>query len=129
MALPLPLAGAANLFVETFTAFDTTYTLINGRWTLAVEPDRLISGVIQSDKGKFDLVKSDGSLSDGTLILHTRDAVSMSDLSQSDGSINRQTYVKYKNETWKLNEIDVGWREKTQNYGRFILTKFTDISE
>lgn len=128
MSLPLPLANAANLFIEKFVAYNVVWSKTLGQWTGAVEPDRIISGVIQTRKEKQVTLSSDGALSDGDLMLHTKDSVSATDLSQQVGQTFTQTYVRYKNEVWKLSEL-TNWRPKTQDYGLYYLTKYTNIDE
>ncbi len=127
MSLPLPLAAAADLFVESFSAYDTTSVLSDGRWVPTQEADRTISGVIQTDKEKDVLLESDGALSDGDLMFHTRSAVSANDLSQ-DGQVLRQTYVRYGDEVWKLQRLS-NWKPKAQGYNKYSLTKYTNIDE
>lgn len=127
MSLPLPLAAAADLFVEKFNAYDTVSTKTLGRWNAVKDPDKVISGVIQTDSEKAVSLGSDGALSDGNLMLHTRATVSANDLSQ-DGQTLTQTYVRYKGEIWKLSTL-TNWRDKTENYGKFLLTKYTNIDE
>lgn len=128
MSLPLPLAAAANLFIEKFFVFNVISSETptdSGRQEGAKEPDRLISGVIQTDKNKEVSVASDGSISDGNLMLHTQDILSAADLSQ-DGQTNTQSYVRYKGEIWKVNELS-NWAVKADNYKLYLLTKYTNV--
>lgn len=126
MALPLyELAGAADLFIETFIAYDTVSTKTLGRWDAVVEADRTMYGVIQTDKTKAVNLAEDGALSTGTLMLHTRETLSANDLSQ-DGQVLRQTYVRYKAEVWKLNTL-TNWLPKTGSYNLYFLEKYTNI--
>ena len=129
MSLPLPLAGAAILFTEKITAFDATITRVSGRDQKVVSADRIISGVIQSEKQKEIELKSDGALSDGLLRLHTRAEVFIADMSQDTGEGIAQTYIRYQGEVWKLNKTDVGWAEKTQGFRKYIMTKYTNVDE
>lgn len=125
MSLPLPLAGAANLFSQKITVYDETFTLVNGRTQRVTDPDRIISGVIQTRKDKDVDLESTGALSDGNLLLHTTHDVFAADLSQ-EGTTDRQTYVKYDGEVWKVNKLGQ-WTDKTQNYNKYLLTKYTEI--
>ncbi len=129
MSLPLPLAAAASLFVEEFSAFDATFTITNGRWAKVTSVDRFIFGVIQTSKEKELIFKSDGVLSDGLLMLHTRDIINIADTSQQTGQNLTQTYVRYGNEIWKLNETAVRWTTKTQGYEKYFMTKYINIDE
>ena len=129
MSLPLPLAAAASLFVEEFSAFDATFTITNGRWAKVTSVDRFIFGVIQTSKEKELIFKSDGVLSDGLLMLHTRDTINIADTSQQTGQNLTQTYVRYGNEIWKLNETAVRWTTKTQGYEKYFMTKYINIDE
>lgn len=124
--LPLAqLSQAADLFTENFFVFDIVSTNTLGRWQETVEPDRKISGVIQTSDPKKISFDADGAISDGTLMLHTRSTLSAYDLSQ-DGQVIRQTYVRYKGEIWKLNQL-TNWKPKTGKYNLYYLTKYTNI--
>ena len=125
MSLPLPLAAGANLFSQPITAYDEVFSLVNGRAQTVTEPDRTIYGVIQTRGDKRVTLGSDGALSDGGLLLHTTHTVSAADVSQ-EGTTNRQTYVKYRGEVWKLFEL-ANWKDKAQNYNKYRLTKYTKI--
>ncbi len=129
MSLPLPLADAANLFIEKIVAFDATITRVSGRANKIISPDRIISGVIQSERQKEVKLASDGALSDGMLRLHTRADIFIADMSQDGGEKTVQTYIRYQGEVWKLNETDVGWAEKTQGFRKYTMTKYTNIDE
>jgi hypothetical protein len=125
MALPLPLSAAPDLFVESFIGYDEVSTKTLGRWSVVVEADRTITGVIQTDKSKDVRLDEDGALSSGTLMLHTRETLSANDLSQ-DGQVLRQTYVRYMAEVWKLHRL-TDWPVKTQGYNLYYLEKYTNI--
>ena len=125
MSLPLPLAAAADLFVEQVVVFESVSTKTLGRWDDVQGSDRVISGVIQTSKEKVVSVDEDGAISNGTLMLHTRETLFAYDLSQ-DGQVLTQTYVRYGSEVWKLNEL-TDWPVKTQGYNLYYLTKYTNI--
>ena len=129
MSLPLPLAAAADLFAEKIAVYDSTTTKTLGRWSSVKGPVRIISGVIQTSKEKKVAVDEDGAISNGNLMLHTRETLFAYDLSQEQaGGIITQTYAIYGalGEVWKLNEF-TNWPVKTQGYNLYYLTKFTDI--
>lgn len=125
MSLSLPLGDAGDQFVEQFIAYDTVSTKTLGRWTPVQEADRVIWGVIQTDKNKVVNLSEDGALSTGSLVLNTRQTLSANDLSQ-DGQVLRQTYVRYKAEVWKLNAL-TNWLPKTGSYNLYFLEKYTNI--
>lgn len=125
MSLPLPLSAAADLLVEQIIVFESVGTKNLGRWDNVQGVDRIISGVIQTSKEKTLEIAEDGALSDGLLMLHTRETLSAYDLSQ-DGQVLTQTYARYVGEVWKLNEL-TDWPIKTQGYNLYYLTKYTNI--
>ena len=125
MGVPLPLSPGGDQFVEQFIAYDSVSTKNLGRWSEVQEADRPISGVIQTDKTKNVRLDEDGALSQGTLMLHTRETLSANDLSQ-DGQVLRQTYVRYGGEVWKLSSL-TDWLPKTGSYNLYFLEKYTNI--
>ena len=128
MSLPLPLQGVVNLFGQSITAYDATFTRTLGRVNKTIEPDRTIFGCIQPKRAlKVDL-SSSGALATGSLLLHTRDEVTAADMSQIDGPINRQTYINYENQTWKV-ETTENWADKNGGSNRYELIKYTNIDE
>lgn len=125
MSLPLPLGGAADLFVESITVYDVVSTKEVGRWVDTPGDDYVIGGVIQTRDERDIQFDSDGSISQGTLMLHTRFDLSAFDLSQ-DGQTLLQTYVRYEGDVWKLSRL-TNWSAKTQNYKLYYMTKYTNI--
>lgn len=127
MSLPLPLAYAANLFLEKFTAYNVIYTLVNGRWERSTSESVTIAGVIQTSSNRIQDFQSDGVLSDGKLLLHTRATIYIADTSQENGEQTIQTYIVYGGDTWRVNEYAVNWAKKTQGYEVYLLTKYLNI--
>lgn len=128
MSLPLPLAQAADMFIEPdlLTAFDITWTRVDGRQIKVKGPNYTFSGVIQPDTDREVSLEADGALSDGTMLLHTREVLGVADMSQLTGEEDRQTYVQFTGELWKVNE-PTRWSSKTQNYRIYGLTKDTNL--
>jgi hypothetical protein len=127
MSLPLPLACAADFFSETITVYDVVATKSIGRWVGTPGEDYTISGVIQTkdERGiKFD---SDGAISQGTLMLHTRATLSAYDVSQ-DGQTLTQTFVRYQGDVWRLSRL-TNWNVKTQNVNLYYMTKYVNIGD
>ena len=129
MSLPLPLAAAAGLFLESLTVFDIITVRIAGRSQATQQPNRFIKGVIQTDKQLIQDIARGGTLADGSLILHTRGLINISDTTQNEGEQNTQTYVLYENDTWLADGLGVNWQAKAQGYNKYALTKFLDISD
>lgn len=128
MSLPLPLAQAADMFIETdlLTAFDVSWTLVDGRQDRVQGSDYTFSGIIQPKEDRKVSLGADGALSDGTMLLHTRRVLFVSDLSQESGELIIQTYIKFNDELWKIN-APANWSTKTQNYKVYELTKYTNV--
>lgn len=126
MSLPLPLGGAADFFAEKIVVYDVVGTKNDvGRWVNTPGDDYIISGVIQTKDEKGIQFDSDGSISQGTLMLHTRFDLSAYDLSQ-DGQTLLQTFVRYQGDVWRLSRL-TNWVNKTQNYNLYYMTKYTNI--
>lgn len=125
MSLPLPLACAADFFSEAITVFDCTSVKEVGRWVDTPGDDYTISGVIQTHDEKGVQFDRDGSISQGTLMLHTRATLYAYDLSQ-DGQTSLQTYVRYQGDVWRLSRL-TNWNTKTQNINLYYMTKYVNI--
>lgn len=127
MSLPLPLGGAADFFSEKIVVYDVVGTKsdVGGRWVNTAGEDYTISGVIQTHDEKAIQFDADGSISQGTLMLHTRFNLSAYDLSQ-DGQTTLQTFVRYQGDVWRLSRL-TNWVNKTQNYNLYYMTKYTNI--
>lgn len=120
-----PVSRAADLFTEQVVIFDSVSTKTLGRWDNVQGIDRIISGVIQTRKAKKVDIAEDGAISDGDVMLHTRETLTAYDLSQ-DGQVLTQTFARYGGEVWKLSEL-TDWPVKTQGYNLYYLTKATSI--
>lgn len=125
MSLPLPLACASDFFSEKITVFDMTSEKAVGRWIDTPGEDYTISGVIQTHDEKGVQFDSDGSLSQGTLMLHTRANLKAYDVSQ-DGQTKTQTFVRYQGDVWRLSRL-TNWNVKTQNVNLYYMTKYVNI--
>ena len=122
--IQLPVQDALNLFCESISVYDITFTLVLGRYERVQGPDRLVAGSIIPD-GRITDLTVNGALSHGQMTLYTTDTIVIADATATTVE-NSQTYMRYNGEIWKLDAI-TNWQQKTDGIKRYAMTKYRDV--
>jgi len=126
--MKLPVHIANNIFKTNVTVYDEVVTRVKGQQVTAKEDDRIISATIQPAGDKAQTMLPDGAIQDGVVSIFTSNSLSSYNATQS-GEEQRQTFVLYAGETWKVHVIQ-NWALHIQsNINKYLATKYLNVND
>jgi hypothetical protein len=118
----LPLGGVLGIFGQKVTGFDVAMTAVKGRASRTTGVDYTFDGIIQPAGDKAQAIAASGVKTDGQMILQTRKALYVVDVTQLGADVTSQSYIKYQGDVWRAFKVQ-GWSDKNTGITRYILAR------
>ncbi len=121
------LQQVVGFYSQKLTVYEVNFLRVNGRCQYTQDTDRIIFGVPQNINTKESKIDYDGAISKGEMYLTTSYQLYFYD-DRMQGEANKQTYLRYKNETWKVTGVE-DWEEYNGGSYLYRLTKYVSIDD
>lgn len=124
----LPVHIANNIFKTNVTVYDEIVTRAKGQQVTVKEDNRTISATIQPAGDKAQAMLPDGAIQDGVVSIFTSSTLSSYNATQSSEE-QRQTFVLYAGETWKVHVVQNWALHMQSNINKYLATKYLNVND